>query len=135
MVIMRKFSRPKRFAFLALTVLAIVLAGNSPGEARAAGGFSGGHPGGAVGHPGFAGHPGFSGHPGFNGHHGFDAHHFHRGVHGGFVFGYSPVFPDYGYYPPVGGYEAPTYWYCPSYGAYYPSVAECPDAWVPVPGS
>jgi hypothetical protein len=27
------------------------------------------------------------------------------------------------------------YWYCPSYGAYYPSVASCPDTWVPVPAS
>ena len=28
----------------------------------------------------------------------------------------------------------PAYWYfCPSYGAYYPSVPTCPQAWVPVP--
>ena len=30
----------------------------------------------------------------------------------------------------------PTYWYfCPSYGAYYPNVASCPVEWVPVPAA
>jgi hypothetical protein len=47
--------------------------------------------------------------------------------------------PRYGF----GGYAAPayvysppptTYWYfCPSYGAYYPNVPNCPEPWVPVP--
>ena len=28
----------------------------------------------------------------------------------------------------------PAYWYfCPSYGAYYPEVPACPQAWLPVP--
>jgi hypothetical protein len=57
-------------------------------------------------------------------------------VHGRFGFGFVPVFPYYGYYPPAYGYEAPGYWYyCPSYGAYYPSVTSCPETWVPVPAS
>jgi hypothetical protein len=36
-----------------------------------------------------------------------------------------PYTDDYGYAPT-------TAWYCPSYGAYYPSVTTCPDPWVPV---
>src|SRR6266536_3004656 len=37
--------------------------------------------------------------------------------------------PGYGYIAPP-----PTYWYfCPSYGAYYPDVPSCPEPWVPVP--
>ena len=44
------------------------------------------------------------------------------------------TYPYYGYYPAAP--DAPVYWYyCPSYGAYYPNVTSCPDAWVPVPGS
>lgn len=40
--------------------------------------------------------------------------------------GYSA--PAYAYTPPP-----PTYWYfCPSYGAYYPNVPSCPEPWVPV---
>jgi hypothetical protein len=56
------------------------------------------------------------------------------------------VYPPVYYAPPV-VYSAPVvvpppvyvtpptaYWYfCPSYGAYYPSVPTCPQAWVPVP--
>jgi len=49
------------------------------------------------------------------------------------------VFPFYGYYPyyPAAyGYQAPAYWYyCPTAGAYYPNVQNCPEAWVPVPAS
>jgi hypothetical protein len=45
-----------------------------------------------------------------------------------YVFGGYPA-PAYGYAPPP-----PTYWYfCPSYGAYYPNVPSCPEPWVPVP--
>ena len=37
--------------------------------------------------------------------------------------------PDYTYGAPA------SYWYyCPSYGAYYPSVQSCPEPWVLVPG-
>jgi hypothetical protein len=40
------------------------------------------------------------------------------------------------YYPPAYTYSPPpsTWYYCPSYGAYYPTVPSCPEAWVPVPG-
>jgi hypothetical protein len=38
----------------------------------------------------------------------------------GYTFGYTPA--------------PPAYWYfCPSYGAYYPNVSSCPEPWVPVP--
>lgn len=62
-------------------------------------------------------------------HHGFDGHHDH--------FRFGPVFPYYGYYPPYYGYPAPAYgyYYCPSYGTYYPNVTTCPETWVPVPAS
>jgi hypothetical protein len=118
----------KKMAFVAVAALAIVVAVNAPSQARAMGGHEGGHSGGAVGH-------GFEGHRGFEGHH-FDGH-FDRGVRGGFGFGVvSPYYPYYGYYPPAYTSDAPMYyWYCPSYGAYYPSVASCPDTWVPVPAS
>jgi hypothetical protein len=114
-ITVKRLTHPKKLAFLAFAVLAMVLVIAAPSQARGAGGpgFGGGHPGGAVGH------------------HDFDGHHFDRGVHG--RFGFDPVVPYYGYDPE---YEAPAYWYyCPSYGAYYPSVASCPDAWVPVPAS
>jgi hypothetical protein len=116
---MDKLKRPRKLAFMALAALAIVLAVPGPSQARAMGGhgFGGGHSGGS----------------GMQ--HGFDGHHdFDRGGHR--RFGFGPVFPYYGYYPPGYGYQAPAYWYyCPSYGAYYPSVESCPDAWVPVPAS
>ena len=67
---------------------------------------------------------------------------FHRWGGPRVFFGIGPslaVGPAYGY----GGYPAPayaytppppTYWYfCPSYGAYYPNVPSCPEPWVPVP--
>jgi hypothetical protein len=32
--------------------------------------------------------------------------------------------------------RSPAYWYyCPSYGTYYPNVTSCPEAWVPIPAS
>ena len=44
------------------------------------------------------------------------------------VYGAYPA-PAYVYTPPP-----PTYWYfCPSFGAYYPNVASCPEPWLPVP--
>jgi len=118
----------KKVAFEALAVLAIVLAVSAPSQARGMGGGRGigdGHPGGAF-HGGDGRH--------------FDGHHFDGGVRGrfGFGFGFAPVFPYYSYYPyyPPAYTEAPAYWYyCPSYGAYYPSVTSCPETWVPVPAS
>jgi hypothetical protein len=67
-------------------------------------------------HPGFDGTHGFDGHHRFDGHHGFE----HR------RFGFGPVWPYYGYYR-RSTYQAPAYWYyCPSYGAYYPNVEKLP---------
>jgi len=109
-----KLARPKEIAFVALAALAIVLAVNAPSQAR-----------------GMSGH-GAGGHH-FGGHHGFEGHHF-GGGHG--RFGFAPLVPYYGYNPYYGYYQAPAYWYyCPSYGAYYPNVASCPEPWVTVPAS
>jgi hypothetical protein len=92
------------------------------GSAHAARGHGGGH---------FAGHAGVHGafHGGF--HSGF--HHFHGAprvfIGGGFVPFYYPP-PAYAYAPPY--YAAPAYqayWYCPAYGAYYPTVQQCPGGW------
>jgi hypothetical protein len=48
------------------------------------------------------------------------------------VYAYPP--PVYAYPAPVYAAPAPVYWYfCRSAGAYYPYVASCPEAWVPVP--
>src|SRR5262245_2739238 len=123
---MRTLRRLARSAGVIVFVLAVVLAVTAPSEARGDGGhgFGGGH--------GFAG----SGHPGHGFvHHGLDGHHFHPGVHGRVV---VPVVPFYGYYPyypydPY-AYGNPGYWYyCPSYGAYYPNVGSCPEPWVTMP--
>jgi len=119
-----RFRGSKRTTFVALAALAIVLMISVPSEARGGGGggFGGGHSGGAVSQGGF-------GHGGVEGHH-FEGRHFDRDFHG--RFGFAPVLPYYGYDP----YSAPNYWYyCPSYGAYYPNVQSCPDAWVPVQAS
>ena len=88
----------------------------------------------APGGHGLSGHPETRhGHPGFEGHHDFDR----TGDGGAFIgvpFDRAPGYPDtyspdYTDTPP-----ASTYWYyCPSYGAYYPTVPSCPDTWVPVP--
>jgi hypothetical protein len=123
---MKRLIRAGKVAFMALAALASVLAVDAPSEAHAMGGhgFAGGHGGGGAAHQGFDGHHS-------DGHH-FDGH-FDRGVHGRARFGFGAVVPYYGYYP---YYGAPAYWYyCPSYGAYYPNVESCPEAWVPVPAS
>ena len=124
---MDRLIRSKIVTFAALATLLIVLAIPAPSQARGGGGhgFAGGRPGAAAGHPGFDGHH-------FDGH--FDGRHFDHGIHGRFWLG--PVFPYYGYYPYYGYEPAPSYWYyCPSYGAYYPSVTSCPTEWAPVPAS
>jgi len=57
---------------------------------------------------------------------------FHRGRGDSFSLGD----PYYGDDPAPDGYAAPEYWYyCPSYGDYYPDVESCPDPWVPEPAS
>jgi len=129
---MTKLTRPKKTALVVFAALAIALAANPPLQAAdfgGHGGFGGGHTSASAIHHGSEGHH-------FQGHR-FEEHRFY-GHHGDgrFRFGFAPVFPYYGYYPPAYTYEAPTYWYyCPSYGAYYPNVASCPEAWVPVPTS
>jgi len=118
----------KKLSSIALVGLAIVLAAVTPSYAAA------GHGG-----PGFSGHsPGghLEGHPGFEGHHAFDGRHdFDRSGHGrafiGAPFYWAPAYPDSDMHSP----PPSSYWYyCPSYGAYYPTVPSCPEAWVPVPG-
>ena len=122
----------KRIVWPGFAALAIVLAISAPSQAQGVRGhgFEGGHGGGAMEHHGFEGHP-FEGHD-LDGHH-FERHDFDRHRFGGRDFGFGPVFP---YFPPDYSPDevAPSYWYyCPSYGAYYPSVTSCPEAWVTVP--
>lgn len=54
------------------------------------------------------------------------------------AFSWGPAYV-YGWdYPPAAVYAPPpqSYWYyCPSAGAYYPYVAGCAEAWVPVPAA
>jgi hypothetical protein len=126
---MKQPRRAKRMVFVALAALAIVLAVTAPSQAAGFGGHGpqGGHPGGGVEHQGGDGHH-VDGHH-VDGHH-FEGRHFDRGFHDRFGFGVAPVFPYYAY-PATPGY----WYYCPSYGAYYPYVTSCPDPWVPVPAS
>jgi hypothetical protein len=110
---------------IGLVGVAFVLAAASPVYAAAehgGRGFSGHSAGGRL-----AGHQGFAGRHGFDGRRDFD-----RRGHGGAFFGV----PFYWDYPSADTYSPPSaYWYyCPSYGAYYPTVSSCPEAWVPVPG-
>lgn len=129
----------KKLASIALVGIVIVLATAGFGNAAVAhgGGFAGHAPSGHVqGRPGFNGH--FEGRH-FVGHR-FDGRHFVGRFHGGpvivapFYWPYANAYPDT--YDPAYTYQAPApmYWYyCPSYGAYYPAVGSCPEAWVPVP--
>ena len=125
---MDKLKGPKTVGFMALAALAMVFAVSGPSQAMDGRGFGGGQSGGSGMHGGFDARHGFDGRHDFDGRHGFD-----RFGHRRFGFG-QPFFPYYGYYPY--GDRSSAYWYyCPSYGAYYPSVASCPEAWVPVPAS
>jgi hypothetical protein len=113
---MRKLSR------IALVGLAVVLAAASPSYAAA------GHGGHGFSHS--AGGHVEGGHPGFAEHHGFDGRgHFDRRDRGGAFVG-VPFYWAPGYSDPSSSY----WYYCPSYGAYYPTVPSCPESWVPVPG-
>src|SRR5262249_41093351 len=107
----------KKLSSLTLVGFAIVLAAVAPSYAAEG---HGGH--------GVSGHS-MGGH--VEGHHAFDNrdHFEHRGRDR--VFFGVPFYgaPDYSY-----AYPSSTYWYCPSYGAYYPAVSSCPDDWVPVSG-
>jgi hypothetical protein len=83
-----------------------------------------GHAGGGMEHHGSEGHD-------FDGHH-FEGHDFDRhDFDGRFGFGFGPVFPYYPPYEAVPGYR----YYCPSDGAYYPSVTSCAEPWVNVPAN
>jgi hypothetical protein len=72
-------------------------------------------------------HPGGAG-----GHHDDDRDRNHTfGGGRGIYWRYPYYFYSYPYYD-----SAQVYWYyCPSYGAYYPYVSSCPEAWLPVPAS
>ena len=101
-------------------------------------GFAGGHGFAGPGHPGFHGQfdgRRFDGRR-FDGRR-FDGRRFDRRFFVGGAFIGAPFYWPYAYgypYADTPGYTYQSYWYyCPSYGAYYPSVQTCPDAWVPVP--
>ena len=131
----------KKLLSIALVAIAVVLAAASLSYAAPHGGG-----------PGFAGHPpvGHFGRPATHvvrppvvPHHGFDGRHFVRGPHVGVFVGAPFIVPlvyPY-YYPPAYTYDpaptydqAPSYWYyCQSYGQYYPNVSSCPEPWVTVP--
>ena len=154
----------KRLPTIALVAVAIVLATTTLGLAAPArgGGARGfaGHPGAHFqGRSAFQGHPGFHGQPAFHGR-AFDGRRFdgrrfdgrrfdgrrfdHRFRSRAVIvapFVAAPFVWPYAYYDypsdPGYTYEAPAvnYWYyCPSYGAYYPNVQSCPEPWVAVPG-
>jgi hypothetical protein len=131
---MNAIGRLRKASLVVLAALAMVLVVSAPSQARGAGGSVGGHSGGAEMHHGANEFHGSDGHRGFDRHHDFGRRDFD---HDRFGFGLVVPFPDYGYYYPAPYASGnPGYWYyCPSYGAYYPSVASCPEAWVPVPGS
>jgi len=141
---MKTITRLKRFGGGAVAALAIVLAASAPGYAQARGGYAPGAAHAAPGGQHGGGHGGGTGHG--DSHHDVHGHHefhgsrhvgrFDHHPHFGVGFGFVPVFPDYGYYTyaPAPYESAPAYWYyCQSYGAYYPNVTSCPEAWVPVP--
>jgi hypothetical protein len=141
---------PKSLAGVLAAALAIVVMMTGPGLALAASGHNGGsgahggagshggagmRGGGAVPPGGHVGHGAFEGRH-FDGRHferrDFDRHHFDGRFGGGVVF--APIIPFGGYYD----YDPapPPYWYyCPTYGAYYPYVNSCPVPWVAVPPS
>ena len=117
----------RKLSSIALAGIAIVLTTASFGLAAPTHGGMGHAPSGHV-----EDHHEFDGHHGFDGRHDFDRRS-HGGAFIGVPFGWAPYYPyDY---PPADTYapQAPVYWYCPSYGAYYPTAPSCPEAWVPVP--
>jgi hypothetical protein len=123
--LMRSFGAMKRLAAM-MVVAGLVLAVAVPSQARE--GDRNGH------HGRFAQQRTFEGRRSFDGHRA--AHHWGGprvfiGVGPSFGWGAYPyATPVYTPAPP------PTYWYyCPSYGAYYPNVANCPEQWVPVPAA
>ena len=123
----------KKLSSLAVAAIALVLATSASVLAA---------PHAERGAPGHAPARRFEGRRAFDGHR-FEARRFdhgglHRGFRGGAVIVAPFYWPSYPYAADPGYvYQtpAPTYWYyCPSYGAYYPNVQSCPEPWVPVPG-
>jgi hypothetical protein len=107
----------KKLVSIMLVTGALVLAASVPSQAREN---HDGHARAVLEHRGGGEHRVFEDHRGFE--------HGRGGISIGFGWGtaYPYSSPAYAYAPP------PTYWYCPTYGAYYPSVASCPMPWVPV---
>jgi len=120
-----------------------VNAGGTGGHSSSGSGHSGSPSGGTRAHHSSWAPPGGS----WNGWH----HHHHDGGHFVGSWGVGFWWPywdpwlwgwDYPYYypPAYPAYTAPsafpappsTWYYCPSAAAYYPYVAQCPEAWVPV---
>src|SRR5262250_2855544 len=104
-VTVSKIRRLRKLAFFTVAILAIALCIVTPSHAARGGGdhgFTGGHPGGAAGHPGVHGNPGFDG-----------GRPFHRFGHDRFGFGFGGVLPYDGYYdyPPAYAHPTPGYWY------------------------
>src|SRR6516162_9846567 len=107
--------------------------------------------------PSVAGGHGGGGHGGhgFHGHHGSHGHFHGHGVIVAGPFWWGPwwdpwwSYPPYYYQPqvivqpapiytdspaPPESYWSESYWYyCPSAGAYYPTVPTCPEVWIKVP--
>jgi len=111
----------KTFVFAILVAGAIVLGIAASGNAMQSHGFSGGRPGGH-----------FDGFHRFDGVHRFDGR--HPFVHNHVRIFVAPFFVAPFFFPAPVVYAPPVYWYyCRSYGAYYPSVPSCPEPWVPVP--
>ena len=121
----------KKLASTMLVVLGLVLAGAAPSQARE-----------GEQHGQWARWGDHGGRRDFVGRRGLEERReFHRwggprvfiGV--GPIFTWGPAYTYGGYAAPVYSYAPPpTYWYyCPSYGAYYPNVPSCPEPWVPVP--
>ena len=123
----------KKLSSLALAGIALVLASSAPVLAA---------PHAERGAPAHAPAARFDGRRAIDGHRfearRFDHGEFHRGFRGGAVIVAPFYWPSYPYAADPGYvYQtpAPTDWYyCPSYGAYYPNVPSCPEPWVPVPG-
>jgi len=121
-----KYTYVKRLGAVALTV-ALVLGVAANGHTQGMSTLGGSRVGASEGHHESDGHHEGNSSRGHD--HDMDRHHgdvrFHHGVRYWYPYYYSFYYPYY---------AAPTYWYCPSFGAYYPAVVTCPDAWVPVSG-
>jgi hypothetical protein len=111
----------RRFAAIAVAAPLAFLAADAGAQSHT------GHAGAGHGGGHFAGNAHFHGGAGGFRHGGHFGHGFHAGRFGGWaIVGGGLWYPWY-------GYPAPAYanaWYCPSVGAYYPTVLSCPGDWV-----